>query len=250
MRSLGLLRIFNPTSRGAGTSRARALELLSKARAITIIYSHSDLAQARRLRRKVVGLRRNRTEASVFLDQDSLRPGERVSFDLIKAALEDSDVVVVVCGAMTARSAQVRRELDIALSLQAGKKSTLLPVILAPHIALPAGVDYGIQGIFLNHLFPGRVYLAWTLLGAFAILTGLALAAIRESERLRHVQAAIMLATRSHAIVDSDPRRALIVAVEATFHDPQLAVPAVEEAIRRALSGVGGVALGKPIVDA
>jgi Leucine-rich repeat (LRR) protein len=148
--------------RGSGLTsdltRDSATEAIRHAQRIFICYAHADLRVARWIRSRVVRLRRPRPPESVFLDQDSLVPGTVVTPDVIDAALSGSDLMLLLCGSATASRQEVRRELKIALELYRIGRLRLIPIMIKPHVPLPAGVDYTIQGIFLNRLFPERTY--------------------------------------------------------------------------------------------
>jgi internalin A len=142
----------------ADLSRETAIKMMREAERVFICYAHADLRITRWLRRRIVRLRRPRPNTSVFLDQDTLLPGSRVTREMVDGVLAAADLVVLVCGATTASRAEVNRELQIALGLQRAGRQQLLPVIVKPHVRLPNGVDYTFQGIFLTRLFPERLY--------------------------------------------------------------------------------------------
>lgn len=146
--------------------RAAALRDLREARRVFICYSHSDLEAARRLHKRIVRLRRASPADTVFLDQESLTPAERVGPEVVDQRLRESDLVVVVCGRDTPSSKEVNREITLALAQAEEGRTRVLPIILRPRTPLPPGLDYAIQGIFLGTLFPALAYSRWIAVAA------------------------------------------------------------------------------------
>lgn len=144
---------------GAATTRDRARELVRCAEQVFVAYGHDDLSHARALRARLIGLRPGCPRDSVFLDQESLQPSRPIEPDVVDQRLESADLVVVVCGQNTCRGTEVLREVRRALERSRAGGCSVLPIILQPGVRLPEGIDFRVQGIFLNHLFPriGRV---------------------------------------------------------------------------------------------
>jgi hypothetical protein len=152
------------------SSRDQARKIIVEAPRVFIAYSHSDLRQARGLRKRIVGLRSGKPEDSVFLDQDCIAPGEPIGPAAVEQQLRESNLVIVLCGTETARSPNVNREVEITLRENESKGTKILPVILKPHLQLPPGLDYAIQGIFLANLFPVIRVIRWVVATVMCLL--------------------------------------------------------------------------------
>lgn len=136
------------------TSRATALAIVRDAERIFIAYSHADLKQATDLHRRIVRLRRPADPQTTFLDQESLRPGQSVAPEVVEARLREADLLLVLCGRDTAERPHVTREVALALERQRENAQAILPIILRPGVRLPDGLDFRVQGIFVEVLFP------------------------------------------------------------------------------------------------
>lgn len=149
--------------------------MLRSAERVFIAYSHADLKLATRIHRKLTKLRPDAPKETVFLDQESLSPGELVNSDSVEQRLKDSDLIVVVCGSDTASRGIVQEEVRIALALVKQGRSQILPIILKSGVTLPDGIDYEIQGIFLTVLFPE---IRWQRISAMGAATFLVVAVL------------------------------------------------------------------------
>jgi hypothetical protein len=134
-------------------ARKAAIEMLRNANEVFVAYSSQDLDTARDVRRRILALRTNKAQESVFLAAESLPAGEPVSPELVENALRSAHLFVVLCGRTTSHSLWVAREVEIALSMQSNGFE-ILPVILKSGVQLPKGLDFAIQGIHIEHLFP------------------------------------------------------------------------------------------------
>ncbi|NIR32022.1 MAG: TIR domain-containing protein [Gammaproteobacteria bacterium] len=160
------------------TSREAAVALVRDAKRLFIAYSHADLKRATDLHRRILRLRPESDPDTAFLDQASLRPGDSVAPEVVEARLREADLLLVLCGRDTAERPHVSREVALALERQRAGDLTILPVILQPGVRLPDGLDFRVQGIFAEVLFPE---LRWQRLsaaaggGVIAVLLALAL---------------------------------------------------------------------------
>ena len=139
--------------------------MLRDASRIFIAYSHRDLTAATQLHRRVVRLRKGTPSGTVFLDQVNLMPTDTVTPIDIEDKLRKADLMVVVCGQDTANRPHVQGEVALGLTLNQQGSLRILPVILAPGVQLPNGLDFQVQGIFLAILFPD---IRWKRLAALA----------------------------------------------------------------------------------
>lgn len=174
---------FGTAPRSAGTTRNEALALLRGAARIFIAYTHDDLPHARDLRARLEKLRAGQRLDSIFLDQESLRPGQQIEPDEVDRRLEAAELVVVVCGKGTCRGTEVMREVRRALERSRAGGCSILPVILQPGARLPEGIDSRVQGIFLNHLFPRIARVRQLVAGSLAGLLIVAGFLVWHSER-------------------------------------------------------------------
>lgn len=166
--------------------RDRALTLLRTAKRIFIIYSNDDLSRASDLRRRILRLRGERKGDRVFLAAESLGVGQDVSPAAVRHEIARSELVVIACGELTAQSPFVADEVEQALAQRRANQTHILPVILKTGVTLPAGIDYSIQAIHRQVLFPA---LRWV---PIAIAAGLVLAAafsLTYFERARRAEA-------------------------------------------------------------
>lgn len=139
--------------------------MLRTAERIFIAYSHADLKLARQIHKKLLRLRPNAPPESTFLDQESLTPGTRVTPEEVEGRLREADLVVVLCGVDTASRPIVCEEVEIGLERMAQQQAQILPIILKSGVALPPGLDYQVQAIFLTVLFPE---IRWQKISTFA----------------------------------------------------------------------------------
>jgi hypothetical protein len=168
----GIKPMSDPVSRSTTTTRGQALGLIATAQQIFIAYSHHDLRRAKELLRRITRIRSNKSVDSVFIDQNSISPGDSINADRIDQRLRSSDLVLILCGKYTASSESLKREISIALEENRKRGMKILPVILNPGIKLPVGIDNSIQGIFLTNLFPSILIARWAI---GAIVTALIL---------------------------------------------------------------------------
>jgi hypothetical protein len=129
-------------------------DLIASADRLFIAYSHTDLRNARLFRRRALRLRAGKSEMSVFLDQDMLRPGENVTEQDIDKEIDSSDLFVILCGLDTGDRRQVNREVRRALERRSRGLLKILPVLLQARASIPNGIDFAIQAPFLTTIFP------------------------------------------------------------------------------------------------
>ena len=248
-----------PPAAGGGPSpaapptREQARELIRSAARVFIAYSHSDLRSARTCRGQILKLRKDHPPDSVFLDQESLAPGSNVSPEDIARRLRESDLFVALCGADTADRVYVNREIDEAMRQRESRGLTVLPVILGPRVQLPRALDFHVQGIFFDTLFPELARQRRALRIAVGSLVALALAAGGFALRARAQQrasareaAAQRLSALARGVLGAEPQRAVLLAVEAvraTAPDGRV-LPLAEQALREALAASLGYGLG------
>ena len=205
---------------GADLTREAVFDAVRKAERIFICYAHADLRIARWIRGRVVRLRRPRSSDTVFLDQDSLVPGTPVTREMVEAALARADLALLICGATTAERREVAHELNIALERRSAGHLRLIPVIVKPHVPLPAAVDYSIQGIFINRLFPERTY---TRLAVSALLLTLAvlssIGVLWGLPRWRHERAIVVLKQYGAEVNDIDDGLKVVFFAGTQFKD-------------------------------
>lgn len=157
-----------------GAVREQAVRLLLEARRIFIIYSNKDLERARDLKRRIVRLRADKPDDSVFLAVESLPVGEDVSRARVQSELAEADLAVVVCGENTAARTHVADEVQQALQQRESKGMKILPVILKAGVTLPAGLDYSVHAIHYTVLFPAIKWMRLALAGTLALLIAIA----------------------------------------------------------------------------
>jgi len=126
-------------------------------------------------------------------------------------------------------------------------------VILGPRVQLPRALDFHVQGIFLDTLFPELARRRRALLIGVASLAALALAAGGLALRARAQQrasareaAAQRLSALSRGVLGAEPQRAVLLAVEAvraTAADGRV-LPLAQQALREALAACSGYGLG------
>lgn len=157
-----------------GAVREQAVRLLLEARRIFIIYSNKDLERARDLKRRIVRLRADKPDDSVFLAAESLPVGEDVSRARVQSELAEADLAVVVCGENTATRTHVADEVQQALQQRESKGMKILPVILKAGVTLPAGLDYSVHAIHYTVLFPAIKWMRLALAGTLVLLIAIA----------------------------------------------------------------------------
>lgn len=159
-----------PQARRRAAARAEAQSLVTTARRVFIIYSSADLALARDVRDRIVHMRRNRADDSVFLAAESLPVGTDVSPEVVRDELAAADVAVVVCEEQTSRSPFVIEEVQQTLRQRERGQTAILPVILKASVKLPDGLDVSIQAIHRLVLFPAIKWTRISVIAALAIL--------------------------------------------------------------------------------
>ena len=161
------------------TPREAAVTMLRDARRVFIAYSHADVKRASDLHRRIARVRAGHPSDTTFLDQVSLRPGDSVAPEDVRARLLAADLMVVLCGRDTAVRPHVAEEVALGLDRQARGEMKILPIILRGGVRLPDGLDYRVQGIFAEVLFPE---IRWQRLGATAAVVGGGLVALAGTE--------------------------------------------------------------------
>ncbi len=155
--------------------RHEALKMLRDAKSIFIIYSAADLAIACDLRRRIIRVRRESEDDTVFLAAESLPVGEDVSPQFVRTKLSEADLAVVACGEQTSRSPFVIEEVEQTLAQRSAGRTNILPVILKTGVRLPQGLDFAVQAIHRAVLFPA---IKWLRLAIAGTVSGLAIAAL------------------------------------------------------------------------
>lgn len=161
------------------TERETALRRIRNAERIFIAYESGDLRMASDLRRRFRRMREGKPDDSVFLAAESLGVGADVTPALVESRLAESDLVVVACGVGTARSAFVQAEVAQALAQREAGKSSLLPIILKTGARLPSGLDFRVQAIHREVLFPGIRWSRHSMGALVVLLVGLSLGQLR-----------------------------------------------------------------------
>jgi hypothetical protein len=163
------------TSPSPATPREAAVTMLRDAQRIFIAYSHADVKRASDLHRRIARVRAAHPPDTTFLDQVSLRPGDSVAPEDVRARLLAADLMVILCGRDTAVRPHVAEEVALGLDRQSRGEMKILPIILRGGVRLPDGLDYRVQGIFAEVLFPE---IRWQRLGATAAVVGGGLVAL------------------------------------------------------------------------
>lgn len=155
-----------------GLQKADALDRLRRAASVFVAYSHSDRQVARRFVRSLRAARRSQAVTTVFFDEDFAQPGLAISPQMIDQVLHAADLFVILCGNDTYKSAAATRELDLALR----RGIVVLPVTLRNKVIYPKQLDFAVQGIPLDLLFPFRTRDRLLLGGGTSLILILALA--------------------------------------------------------------------------
>ena len=206
------------------SSRKAARSLLESAHHIVILYSSVDLRAVRGLRRRILRLRRSNTEVNVFLAAESLAPATDVSPEVIAREIARADLVVVVCGALTHASQFVRAEVEQALLQRRHGQTQILPIILKNGVRLPEGLDFTVQAIHQDVLFPSirivraAILLLIVVLSTAAIVSFNAWKSSAHETRLRRI-----LEAASSAMRDGKPDSAQLLVADAFDLDADLA---------------------------
>jgi hypothetical protein len=174
---------------GPNESREFALHLIKNSQHIFIAYSHRDLKLAKVLYRKVLSLRKSRPPESVFIDEEAFRPGSTVSRRAIETRIRAANLVIVLCGLDTWDSREVSNEIELAIAERDRRGIFLLPIIASSAVhKLPSALDFRIQAIRYDSLFPARKWIVrLTVTSVVLLVAGLIYLYIqREREAINH----------------------------------------------------------------
>jgi hypothetical protein len=208
--------------RFANAARERILSLRSldrgvrkriqTAETIFIAYSHSDRRIARRFYRAVIRLRKRHPSQTVFYDEFNVAPISAVSRALFERALKGSQLFIVLCGADTHGSAEVNRE--IALALDCG--IDILPITLKTKIQFPPRLDFTVQAISLDRVFPFRLQQWLAILSvALALVGAVASAVYADQLRRDYVIRSTSASGAAQNLVDGDFDKSLDLSLKA-----------------------------------
>lgn len=200
-----------PVDEPAPLGKSDVLERLRAAPSIFVGYSHSDKQTARQFVRQLRRARPGKGPATVFFDEDFAGPGQSISPAMVDEALLRADLFIILCGADTHISRAVNRELQMAQA--AG--IAVLPVSLSHKVIYPAGIDFSVQGITLDLLFPYRLRNRAIAGGAAAAIVVLALllysSQTTQGDYVRH---AALAAQANYEFLNGDLASALAHAVD------------------------------------